>query len=248
MALKDLEPYIPPPLPLKNLDSSKLLAPLDAAREALAHFEPPSPKQTLLHKEALASFGPHKKQERPVKSDQHIRQLCAGYTFAATWAKTKQLNAPFFLGLKKIIKNDTDGFRKIQGWIGPAGHPIEAAYYLPPPPQKVPALMQNLSCYLANTKEEPLTQLAISFAQLLLIHPFLDGNGRVARALIPTFLWKRKLIAQPFFFMSAYFEKNRLAYFRKLYDISNDNAWEEWIIFFLEGIHFSSTKGTRSRE
>ena len=127
-------------------------------------------------------------------------------------------------------------FRSLQNWIGPEGGKIEEAYFFPPKPTHVAAFMENLMHYLRETKQDKLIQLALFFAQLLIIHPFMDGNGRVARLLIPLFLYKKKILSQPLFFMSGYFMTHRVRYFQKLYDISAEKDWEGWIRFFLIGI------------
>lgn len=154
----------------------------------------------------------------------------------------RAVDKPFKLALLKQMHRaikptkDVGRFRRRQNWIGPEGAPIEKAYYLPPKFERVPALMSNLKKYLNSKEKDPLIQLAIFFAQLLIIHPFMDGNGRIARALIPMILCKKKMTQAPLFFMSAYFHRHRLQYFAKLFQISEANDWEGWIRFFLKGI------------
>ena len=131
---------------------------------------------------------------------------------------------------------DVGRFRKRQNWIGPEGAPITEAYFLPPKFERVPKLMRQLKQYLNSKERDPLIQLAIFFAQFLMIHPFMDGNGRIARALIPMILCKKKVTRAPLFFMSAYFHRYREQYFEKLFQISENNDWEGWIRFFLKGI------------
>ena len=55
-------------------------------------------------------------------------------------------------------------------------------------------------------RDEPdgLVQLAILHAEFEALHPFLDGNGRMGRMLVPLFMWQRELIRQPAFYISAY--------------------------------------------
>ena len=96
--------------------------------------------------------------------------------------------------------------------------------------------MRKLNAYVNKKEKDPLVQLAIYFAQLLIIHPFMDGNGRLARSLVPIFLYKKGLISTPRFYLSAYFKRHRLEYFKRLYMISKKKDWEGWIRFFLQGI------------
>ena len=126
--------------------------------------------------------------------------------------------------------------RKRQNWIGAEGCPIEEAYFFPPKFQLLPKYLKNWTLYSRRKELDPLLQLAILFAQFLIIHPFMDGNGRVARIYIPLFLLRKHLISQPFFFLSDYFESKRARYNQKLFSISEENDWEGWILYFLEGV------------
>lgn len=60
-----------------------------------------------------------------------------------------------------------------------------------------------------------LIQLAIVHAQFEIIHPFLDGNGRLGRLLIPIFLYSKEYLSQPIFYLSEYFESHREEYYRR---------------------------------
>lgn len=117
---------------------------------------------------------------------------------------------------------------------------MKEGYFYPPLPELVAKSMKNLERYYKSRKEkDPLVHLAIYFAELLIIHPFMDMNGRIARAIIPLFLYKKGLTPKPNFYMSAYFKQRRLKYFKQLYQITAENDWEGWIRFFLQGIILS---------
>ncbi|MDR0942427.1 MAG: Fic family protein [Holosporales bacterium] len=127
-------------------------------------------------------------------------------------------------------------FRNIQNYIGPYGCKIEDATYVPPEPQNVMSSLDNLEKFINRDDIEPLAQLSQIHAQFELIHPFLDGNGRIGRILIPLFLQQKQYIKRPVFYLSEYFENNRGLYYQKLNRISNNNEWNDWIEFFLEAI------------
>ncbi len=74
--------------------------------------------------------------------------------------------------------------RDRQNWIGGTGATPADADFVPPPPERVPALVQDLLAFLARDDVAPVLQAAIAHAQFEAIHPFADGNGRVGRALI----------------------------------------------------------------
>ena len=73
-------------------------------------------------------------------------------------------------------------------------------------------------------------------AQFEIIHPFEDGNGRIGRLLIPLFLYQKKRLSQPMFYLSAYLEKHRDEYYRYLRAISQKGDWNGWIHFFLQAV------------
>lgn len=85
------------------------------------------------------------------------------------------------------------GLRRVQNWIGGSDHHPLGAEFVPPPPEHVRPLMEDLLAYLNGSVHAPLVQAAIVHAQFETIHPFTDGNGRVGRALIHTVLTRRGL-------------------------------------------------------
>ena len=84
-------------------------------------------------------------------------------------------------------------FRQVQNWIGGSDYNPCAAAYVPPPPEFVAGLMDDL-CAFCNTDDLPaVAQAAIAHAQFETIHPFVDGNGRTGRAMIHLVLRRRGL-------------------------------------------------------
>jgi Fic family protein len=127
-------------------------------------------------------------------------------------------------------------FREIQNWIGKPGSPFEEATYIPPEPQIMQEYLQNWEGYIQGEDLDVLIQSAIVHAQFELIHPFLDGNGRIGRLLIPLFLFYKKRLKRPMFYLSEYLESNRDTYYSKLNCISTEGKWDEWIDFYLEAV------------
>jgi Fic family protein len=81
--------------------------------------------------------------------------------------------------------------RDVQNWIGGSQHSPRNALYVPPPPEDVPALLDDLVAFSNRDDVEPITQAAVAHAQFESIHPFTDGNGRIGRALIGAVLRRR---------------------------------------------------------
>jgi len=81
------------------------------------------------------------------------------------------------------------------------------------------------------------------------IHPFWDGNGRIGRLLVTLLLCDRGLLNEPFLYISAFFNRNRSEYIDRLYRVSAENTWEEWLLFFLEAVEIQANEAyIRSKE
>lgn len=138
---------------------------------------------------------------------------------------------------------DRGNFRRSQVFIGKQGATIDKATFVPPEFNKIPSLISNWEKFHhADDGLDPLVRVAILHYQFEAIHPFLDGNGRIGRLLIPLALYERDLLAHPILYISEYFEENRNTYYQLLLAVSEDRAWNEWITFFLKGISIQSER------
>jgi Fic family protein len=127
-------------------------------------------------------------------------------------------------------------FRTVQNWIGAPGSPIEQAEFVPPEPMLVPACLDNWEKYYHAEERDPLVQLAIVHAQFETIHPFLDGNGRLGRILVPLFLYEKAILSRPMFYLSVYLEAHREEYIEHLRELGQPRSWNRWIAFFLHAL------------
>ncbi len=134
-------------------------------------------------------------------------------------------------------RNKSPGqFRRIQNYIAPPGSPIERATFVPPAPDRLLQALDNWEKYLHFQEKDGLVQLAVIKAQFEIIHPFLDGNGRLGRMLVPLFLFDKKLLSSPVFYLSAYLEAHWEIYFARLRAITQKHDWNGWIQFFLTAV------------
>ena len=127
--------------------------------------------------------------------------------------------------------------RDEQVWIGAPAAPIEEAHYIPPPGNLVRDLLFDWERFVNECETlPPLFQCATMHYQFEAIHPYLDGNGRIGRLLIPLFLYAKKILPTPLLYLSAYFERDRNAYYDQLFRLSATGDWETWIVYFLKGV------------
>ena len=127
-------------------------------------------------------------------------------------------------------------YRRIPNWIGPEGCPIEQARFIPCGADRLPAAMDAWEAYIHADAPDLLVQLSIIHAEFEAIHPFLDGNGRLGRLMLPLFLKSKGLLSDPNFYLSEYLESHRDAYYERLLAISRDGDWIGWCEFFLTAL------------
>ena len=210
---------------------------------------------TLQQKEALASSmiegtqatldGVLVNRVVPDKKDVDIQEVLnydAATEYGYRYLKRGDFDKEFILDLHKIllsgkVRKQTDQigeFRTHQNYVGTMGRKREITY-TPPEPEMVEKLIDNLIEYIEKPKDNyrSLVRIAIIHAQFETIHPFMDGNGRVGRILIPLYLYYVEQIDMPCFFVSEALERDKLKYYTLLNNIRNKNEWSEWIKFFL---------------
>ncbi|CAN5394497.1 Fic family protein [soil metagenome] len=84
-------------------------------------------------------------------------------------------------------------YRTTQNWIGGSDYSPRDALYVPPPPELVPAYLDDLFAFANRQDLPPMAQAALAPAQFESIHPFIDGNGRIGRALLHAILRHRRV-------------------------------------------------------
>jgi len=109
---------------------------------------------------------------------------------------------------------------------------------IPAPAQKISQLMSDLEKYINEDSSLPvLIKAGLAHLQFETIHPFLDGNGRIGRLLITLMLIDGKLLDNPILYISYYFKKHHLEYYRALDRVRTHGDFEGWIIFYLQAVN-----------
>ena len=125
--------------------------------------------------------------------------------------------------------------RRSENWIG-GSRPGNAAY-VPPPPQVLGEVLGAFAKYLhADDSLPPLVRAGLLHVQFEIIHPYLDGNGRIGRLLVTLLLEHWKLLTKPLLYLSLFFKRHREDYYRRLNAVRVDGDWEGWLDFFLDGV------------
>ena len=134
-------------------------------------------------------------------------------------------------------KKEPGKIRTIQNWIGPPGSTLFSAVFIPPPPERVEELLEQLHAFIvADDRIPPLIRIGLVHAQFETIHPFLDGNGRMGRLLITFYLCGKGILARPLLYLSIYLKQHRDEYYALLQGVRFEGDWEAWLKFFLKGI------------
>ncbi len=164
--------------------------------------------------------------------------------------KEKIISEKEILKIHRDITKDTlenpeweGAYRKIQVHV--ANRITGEIIFTPPPPQEVPKLVNKFLNWL-NTKSlelNPVVVAGISHYEIVRIHPFVDGNGRTARAMATLILCIRDFDVKRFFALDDYYDSDRKAYYDALKKVS-EQSYEltGWLEYFTEGVLLSVSK------
>ena len=138
-------------------------------------------------------------------------------------------------------------FRVSQNWIGGFGSTLKNARYIPPNPADMKECMSDFEKFMnAEDGMDLLVKAALLHYQFETIHPFLDGNGRMGRLLIPLFLMQNQAVSSPILYLSYYLKSNRIEYYDRMAEVRRSGNYEQWIKFFLRGVSETAHDATET--
>ena len=149
-----------------------------------------------------------------------------------------QVTADLAIELVRMLKTDIDDVRRHPGARLTNRATGEVVYTPPDGPKLLRSLLGNLEQFI-NTAEDgldPLVKLAVLHYQFEAIHPFADGNGRTGRILLILYLLQQRLLEQPILFLSRYIIEHKNTYYTLLRDVTEQGAWEPWILYVLRAV------------
>jgi len=257
--------FVPDPLPPQDKFPDKLWPFLVEAREALGRLDGigrtlPDPLlllRPLQDREALRSSsleGTYATPEELLLYEMAPRRPTSERDRANDWREVSNYGAALREGcsqldslpiclrvirsLHKVLLKDVRGrnkspgeFRKCQVYIG------SERRYVPPPPTELGDSLDAFEKHLhtQDPRYDPLARCYLVHYQFEAIHPFIDGNGRVGRLLLALMTYKWCNLAMPWLYMSAFFERYKDEYTDRLFRVSTEGAWAEWLEFCLRG-------------
>ena len=243
------------------ISANSALAKLDGALLTLKN--PGILLSPLLHKEAVSSstiegtraslnevleYEAIKNNSEKNEKNQDIKEILnykKAIVRGMTLLKQKPLSENLIKELHGILLDSVRGegkapgnFRKGLVYIGKPNSSIDEASFIPPSPENITSLFSNWERFLnMNNSLDHLVKIGIAHYQFEAIHPFMDGNGRIGRLIIPLYLYQNDLLSYPVLYVSSYLEKYRGQYMDLLHNIDgSEKSWEAWLKFFLIGV------------
>lgn len=145
--------------------------------------------------------------------------------------------------IQKELEGNSAGFRKLPGTALKNSSTGETIYTPPQDIDEINSLMKNLEKFINDpsmSDYDPIVKMAIIHYQFESIHPFYDGNGRTGRIINILYLITEKLQNLPILYLSNYIIQNKADYYRLLQELRDNENWEEWLLFMINGIEKTS--------
>lgn len=260
------EPYndLPPLPPTVEAETREVLKATIEARTVLASLDQAARRvanpTVLINSLPLLEAQASSEIENIVTTNDELFRFAQDESAATNPATTETLNyrSALFAGVRLIesrplsvttageictrVKNREMPIRRNPGTF--IGNPeTKEAIYTPPVGEaRIREMLGNWEQFIhARNGLDPLVVMAIAHYQFEAIHPFEDGNGRTGRILNVLMLMSAGLLGQPILYLSRYIIEHKDEYYRRLLAVTRDGAWNEWILFLIEGIRQTAT-------
>lgn len=175
----------------------------------------------------------------------YISALIKGYELVS---QKGLLTNQIILQIQEALEENDAGFRKQPGAILKNENTGEIVYTPPQTYDEIVELMDNLEQYINDVELhdiDPLIKMAIIHFQFESIHPFYDGNGRTGRIINVLYLILEELQSLPILYLSSYIIKHKAAYYNYLQQVRDENLWEEWLLFIINGVEETAKETTQ---
>ncbi len=152
------------------------------------------------------------------------------------------------LAIQATLEQNQAGFRRLPGTALTNDQTGEVVFSPPQRYDEIVPLMANLEIFMndgSTANLDPLVRMAVIHHQFETIPPFYDGNGRTGRILNILYLVKENLLGTPVLYLFRYINQHKADYYRLLQKVRTDGAWEEWLIYMLDGVELMAGQTTR---
>jgi Fic family protein len=147
--------------------------------------------------------------------------------------------------IQETLEKNRAGLRKLPGTELRNEQTGETVYTPPQNPDDIIQLMKNLETFINDDRfyqADALVKMAMIHYQFESIHPFYDGNGRTGRIINVLYLALKGLLNIPVLYLSRYIVETKPQYYRLLQRVRDENGWEEWVLYMLDGIEKTAQK------
>jgi Fic family protein len=153
--------------------------------------------------------------------------------------KNNLITTNLLVGLMQRLRGSSESIRKNTGTK--LGNPSNNQIVYTPPEgeQIIREKLSKLEIFINDNEFsdlDPLIKMALIHYQFEAIHPFSDGNGRTGRIINVLYLIQQELLGLPVLYLSHYIIQNKSDYYRLLKSVTEENNWEEWILFVVNGV------------
>ena len=250
----------------KNIESKKVLKKLASAHRALAELKGISasiPNQAILintlglqeAKDSSAIENIITTHDEIYKAGLHIGEMASleakeVQNYIGALKKGFQLisnhnilNINSIIEIQSVLEKNNAGFRKVPGTVLKNTRTGMTVYSPPQDYQTILSLMGDLEKFINNEPKsdiDPLVKMSIIHHQFESIHPFYDGNGRTGRIINVLYLILCGLLDSPILYLSRFIINKKDNYYRLLQGTRNNDNWENWILYMLDGVEKTS--------
>jgi Fic family protein len=157
--------------------------------------------------------------------------------------KNNLITTNHILQIQSVLENNQAGFRKVPGTVLKNAQTGEVVFTPPQEYDQIVAAMSNLVSYINDdslSDVDALVKMAVIHFQFESIHPFYDGNGRTGRIINILYLIQKSLLQLPILYLSRFIIDHKSEYYQHLQNVRENQDWEPWILFILEGVEKTS--------